>query len=207
MTRFIFLSFAFLGWAFYEFSGGGDFVPETPKRLEKYADESVPPPKVTSTQSTEPVQVASLAAPVAAVPTTFAAQSAKQPVVEQVAFTAPTPAPNQSLVSAPFANTSNEALFTLSDPASVPQTATTQNGTPTLAGLTQPEAPRDLRKVRANRINMRNGPGTQYNVLAKLSKGEKILVLQDPGKGWVKFRVIDSGRVGWAAESLLETAS
>jgi uncharacterized protein YgiM (DUF1202 family) len=73
--------------------------------------------------------------------------------------------------------------------------------------LTQPEAPRDLRKVRANRINMRNGPGTQYNVLAKLSKGEKILVLQDPGKGWVKFRVIDSGRVGWAAESLLETAS
>lgn len=33
MTRFVFLSFIFLGWAFYEASGGQDFEPAPPKRV------------------------------------------------------------------------------------------------------------------------------------------------------------------------------
>ncbi|MBR9843565.1 MAG: SH3 domain-containing protein [Rhodobacteraceae bacterium] len=33
MTRFVFLSFIFLGWAFYEVSGGQEFEPAPPKRV------------------------------------------------------------------------------------------------------------------------------------------------------------------------------
>lgn len=61
----------------------------------------------------------------------------------------------------------------------------------------------DLRAVAGNRVNMRAGPGTGYGVLATLSRGERVIVLDDPGQGWVKLRVQDGNRVGWMAASLL----
>ncbi|MEM9438048.1 MAG: SH3 domain-containing protein [Pseudomonadota bacterium] len=64
-------------------------------------------------------------------------------------------------------------------------------------------APVDLRSVSGSRVNMRNGPGTQYQVLAQLARGDEAEVLQDPGAGWVKIRVAETGRVGWMAASLL----
>ncbi len=42
MTRFVFLSIFFLGWAFYEVSGGKDFEPAPPERLAK--SDPVDPP-------------------------------------------------------------------------------------------------------------------------------------------------------------------
>ena len=38
MTRFIFLSLAFMGWAFYEMSGGADFDPSASVRTDETAD-------------------------------------------------------------------------------------------------------------------------------------------------------------------------
>ena len=65
----------------------------------------------------------------------------------------------------------------------------------------------DIREVTAARVNMRNGPGQNFNVVAKLNSGEKVEILQDPGDGWVKLRVAESGRVGWMADFLLTAAN
>jgi len=76
-----------------------------------------------------------------------------------------------------------------------------------VAAEPEPEAaPQDIREVTAARVNMRNGPGQTFNVLAKLTAGQQVEILQDPGDGWVKLRVVDNGRVGWMADFLL-TAS
>jgi len=61
----------------------------------------------------------------------------------------------------------------------------------------------DIRVVTGSRVNMRNGPGTSYQVLSQLVRGDEAEVLQDPGNGWLKIRVNDTGRVGWMAERLM----
>ncbi|WP_375691674.1 SH3 domain-containing protein [Pseudooceanicola sp. LIPI14-2-Ac024] len=63
--------------------------------------------------------------------------------------------------------------------------------------------PRDMRRVTGTRVNMRNGPGITYGVLAQLVEGETVEVLRDGGNGWVKLRTEESGRIGWMAASLL----
>lgn len=62
---------------------------------------------------------------------------------------------------------------------------------------------RDIRAVDGNRVNMRNGPGTNYSVLAQLDRSTKVEILADPGDGWVKLRPINGGPVGWMADYLL----
>ena len=52
---------------------------------------------------------------------------------------------------------------------------------------------------------MRNGPGTSYSVVATLSRDTEVEVLRDPGQGWVKLQVVDSGRIGWMSARLLST--
>lgn len=61
----------------------------------------------------------------------------------------------------------------------------------------------DIRVVKSSRVNMRGGPSTTYDILAKLNQGTEAEILQLNDSGWVKLRVIDSGQVGWMAERLL----
>jgi uncharacterized protein YgiM (DUF1202 family) len=75
------------------------------------------------------------------------------------------------------------------------------------AAAAQAQGARDLRNVSASRVNMRQGPGTDFNVVAKLTLGTEVEVLRDQGDGWVKLRVVDSGRVGWMADHLLTAAN
>ncbi|MEQ9695852.1 SH3 domain-containing protein [Shimia sp. SDUM112013] len=216
MSRFVLLSFVFLGWAFYEASGGSDFAPETPKRFAENAQRTVPAQavsdataagaRVVSTKNSEanihptvPIAVATPASAHAEPP-----QAAVQAVITPQPVQPP-PARDGSLVSQPFANATGAALFSLTDTAPAPDSDRAEMTFSSLSDLADPAE--DLRKVRASRINMRNGPGTRYSVLARLTRGEEVVVLQSPGSGWVKLRVVESGRIGWVAESLLETAS
>jgi uncharacterized protein YgiM (DUF1202 family) len=53
---------------------------------------------------------------------------------------------------------------------------------------------------------MRKGPSTTYPVLAQVLKGERLIVLQDPGNGWLKVRT-EENRIGWMAASLISAAA
>lgn len=61
-------------------------------------------------------------------------------------------------------------------------------------------------QVIGTRINVRGGPSTKGDVLAKLGKGEEVLIVEDNGKGWVKIRIEGDGIEGWVASSLLVPA-
>ncbi|MGB2201766.1 MAG: SH3 domain-containing protein [Pseudooceanicola atlanticus] len=54
---------------------------------------------------------------------------------------------------------------------------------------------------------MRNGPGTNFSIVDRLTRGEQVEVLAEPGNGWLKLRVSDSGRVGWMADFLVTAAA
>lgn len=66
-----------------------------------------------------------------------------------------------------------------------------------------PETPADIREVSGSRVNMRQGPGVHFSVVVTLSRGDEVEVLQEPGNGWVKLKVIEDGRIGWMSARLV----
>jgi len=62
----------------------------------------------------------------------------------------------------------------------------------------------DLRAVSGNRVNVRTGPGTDYEVLDKLVRGTEAEVIEITADGWARIRVVGTGQVGWMAERLLD---
>ena len=176
------LSFAFMGWAFYEASGGADFQPGSHKVV---VEDTV---ARADFNTTTPV-IAPLVTP--AVLTTPAEP---KPVVAVTMTSVPT---TQRLIGT-AAPTPEASLIRLGPEITEPTTEIlTEEATP----LTVPEA--DVRFVSGNRVNMRNGPGTSYSVVATLPRDTEVEVLQDPGQGWVKLQVADTGHIGWMSARLL----
>ncbi|MCE8535739.1 SH3 domain-containing protein [Ruegeria pomeroyi] len=209
--RFVIISFAVLGFAFWELSGGADFEPRgmRPAKPERVAAKTV--------EKAEPlvqVEPAKLVAKVSLTPYT------------------PEPAPVEKAIL-----TSEEQLERLARArASLSKGLTlfdddTETGTLTLASLTgglralevepgepEPEtalassttetqpfdrsAP-DLREITGSRVNMRDGPGTIYPVINRLTVGHKVEVLDDSGTGWLRLRVLPEQQIGWIAASLV----
>jgi len=170
MTRFVFLSFIFLGWAFYEVSGGNSFEPAPPERLTRLQDDAEQERRDRPGNDEESVDISAA----------LAAESAPMPEPEPISIvTAPAPTPAQERV----------ALIPAPEE---------------LAKLTVVEEdPADIREVRGNRVNMRSGPGTRYSVLETLTRNTRVEILREPGNGWAKLQVVETGRIGWMAASLL----
>ena len=177
MGKFITATFLILGWAFYEMSGGADFVPE--ERIVADAETAVEEPVVETAavtrSATAPLVTLALpvaepaAVPVAAQPETNVVQANVSDVVEAViesaALTETVPAP---AAPAPVA-------------------------APAL----------DLRYVSGSRVNMRTGPGTNYSVIDTLPGGTETEVLFVDASGWANIRITGTGVEGWMAERLL----
>lgn len=182
MSRFVFLSFVFIGWGFYELSGGSDFEPR-PRITEETtavptATRPKPPPAVPAPVTPEPQ------ARTAAAPTTV--PIARRDLTALVTAPVPTPVTRAALTPSPLV---------------APQPAPPTAPTAILPAPSQP--PEDLRQVTGRRVNMRGGPGTAYSVLATLTRGSQVIVLREPGNGWAKLRVVETGRVGWMSARLL----
>ncbi|SNT25944.1 SH3 domain-containing protein [Antarctobacter heliothermus] len=62
---------------------------------------------------------------------------------------------------------------------------------------------RDVRVVSASRVNLRDGPATSYEIVAKLDEGVEVEVLDDTGDGWVKLRVVGAETEGWMSDDFL----
>ena len=55
-------------------------------------------------------------------------------------------------------------------------------------------------------MNLRRGPGTNFNAVGRLTRGEQVLVLSEEN-GWVKLRVLETGRIGYMADFLVSDAA
>ena len=73
--------------------------------------------------------------------------------------------------------------------------------TPPQTEQAQPQL--DIREITGSRVNMRAGPGTEFTVLSRLTIGDEVEILSDPGDGWVRLRPVNGGEIGWIADFLV----
>jgi hypothetical protein len=209
--RFIFISFAFLAFAFYQLSGGADFQPPVAPTQPVVASKStlaVPP---------KPVEAASLIASPAIAPVDKTLDATP---VDVAALPEPATDAAFNLEQVRTSLGQGLTLFPASDPIAQPlMLASLEQG---VAGLRdapaaevetetpqieQPiEPPADIREVRATRVNMRDGPGTIYPVIMRLTIGKEVEVLGDSGTGWLRLRALPEQTTGWIAASLISKA-
>ncbi|MDQ2091209.1 SH3 domain-containing protein [Marimonas arenosa] len=220
MWRLIVVTFGFLGWAFYVLSGGADYAPADGSRQHAAALKASQPdpepkhiaaePQRTAQSTDKPARLVLAAAPSPQrrpnAPVSDAEKrlrltlnTVRQAVAaEDDATAARSGSPGVETVAA---DPQKIARLIAAAGAARPQTEPS-TGADTVAAEPSP----DLRKVSASRVNLRQGPGTDYSVVTKLTRDTEVEVLSDDGDGWVKLRVLASGRVGWMADYLLVAA-
>ncbi len=198
MWRFILVTFGFLFFAFYELSGGAHYTPKDGSRQSVAAERA---------QAAEQKRLAFLQAKPQAKPRDVA--TASSPVSPPAA----SPAPDVSGVITDGAETlvlasaGGSALprqkplaVALSQPVIDSEKA--ESLIEVAAGAITARADDDIREVSGNRVNLRRGPGTRFNTLDTLLRGDKVQVLSEES-GWIKLRVLETGRIGYMAAFLL----
>lgn len=206
MKRFIGLTFLFMAWGFYELSGGADFrAPAPPVSLASVT------PTHTAPSPAEPRQT---------VRTTTARTGAVARPTPVIATLRPQPAKLIRDLPAPLPETirlnrararlgQGMALYAgagIGQPlqlAALGARAPTDPQAEPQAQVT-PMRQADIRSISGTRVNMRQGPGTTYPVMARMQLGDKVEVLSDPGNGWLRLRDMSDMRIGWIAKSLVE---
>lgn len=213
--RFVMLSFVFLGWAFWELSGGSEFEPRGVREAEpeKVAAVARPKPK----QIVE-VNAATLVAKPAVTQTSLKAAQKPEPAVETVEEELTSEQKLAQLARIRATLGDGLTLFP-GDPGKTLTLASLEQGAASFKTVAVPEAETnlpeteaepaytppepDLREVAGTRVNMRDGPGTNYPVIARLNIGHTVEVLDESGDGWLRLRVLPEQHVGWIASSLI----
>ncbi|WP_120500571.1 SH3 domain-containing protein [Roseovarius sp. EL26] len=204
MWRFVLITFAFLGWLFYELSGGADYKPRTQSIQARDNVADIRP-------VARPVQVS-----VVRVSTKGNVQH--EPVTRSLTSLASLAIAEGDRFEITLASASggtdamaSQAAAHVIETVQVPTVAADPVKIVAVTETTDPavtlEQVVDVRIVTGSVVNMRSGPGTGYNRIGKLAKGAEVTVLRVPGDGWVKLRAHDTGRVGWMSARLLSAAS
>ncbi|MGR3621851.1 SH3 domain-containing protein [Pseudophaeobacter sp.] len=217
MSRFVVVSFAFLGWGFYEISGGQDFAP--PERPVEHASKSLPlatpEPAYNPAAATAKFQRSAKLRAASQVhaqhsETTAPARPAANPAQRRAVALAQIASAGATLQESGIAfagSTTAGGLRLTSIQGGLAAITTDQTQTAGLSGTEtvppEPESYLDIRQIRASRVNMRQGPGTIYPVLTRLLAGDEVLVIEDSGTGWLQLRTQNGNKVGWVAASLV----
>ncbi|WP_164661804.1 SH3 domain-containing protein [Tropicibacter sp. Alg240-R139] len=206
--RFVLISFAFLGFAFYELSGGAEFEPRGVRSAESEKVAYTPAPK--TKPIAEPVTAVALVAKPVLTPRSAKVAAPESPVKPEL--TAEEAAIRLGRISTGLQGGLNAleqnpgATFTLAslEQGAVsfqPNTEIVATEAPQVAAPVIPKA--DIREVLGTRVNMRDGPGTIYPVVGRLNIGHKVEVLGESGTGWLRLRILPEQHTGWIAASLV----
>ena len=205
MKRFIFLTFGFLGWAFFEMSGGVDFQPASARIAASDDEPSLVIQKVAADRTRNVVEPAVISravasAPIAPTPASFVpgSSSGNASEVQNVSVSLTSLRTLDDNVAKPGNNdiTANTAPIVIPSLIAPGDTETT---------LIEVGSDTAIRSVSGNRVNVRGGPGTDYQVVTKLGRGDSVEVIHDNGDGWVKMRSLGGGQEGWMANFLLSS--
>ncbi len=200
MNKFVIISFAFLGFVFWELSGGSDFEPKTrAQTAETKAQKQVEDVPVVARAALSVPIIKASAKPAdtqgAATPNLMSAEVTNLQEAETAQRVQPVVV--ASLV------TGLESYATPGAPVLVKPTVTDATEEDPLALTLETQSVTDLRRVRGSRVNMRGGPGTSYSVLMVLPRDREVEVLRENGSGWVKLKDSETGRIGWMASKML----
>lgn len=200
MHRVIFLTFGFLGWAWYELSGGSSFVPGDNK-LALIA----PPSQI---EASQPERVARISTKsVSALPSSVIIRKAEPEPEPEVTMTTGLGTSSLTDVTALTAGLDNimDEPESGADPVKLIVTALQAEPQPQPTVLSASSI--DYRTVTGSTVNLRSGPGTSYGVVTRLYEGEEVEVMQDDGSGWVQLRAMaGNNEIGWMSGNFL-TAS
>ncbi|GFE50960.1 hypothetical protein So717_27130 [Roseobacter cerasinus] len=201
MKRFILLSFVFLGLGFYELSGGAEFDPVAAREaaiLARSDAPQTPGPSVKGSAAAVQLTEADLDNQVTRVSlnlVSFGDAAAPQAGVQRQTSEPAIAEPESSQVTPVTFSTGDETPAVLPSLIFPGSTSRASSDAVTLE--------QNLRFISGDRVNMRGGPGTGFDVVTQLVRGTQVEVLQDNGTGWVRLRPADGGPEGWIADFLL----
>ncbi len=201
MIRFMLLSFGFLGWAFYEMSGGSDFDAGAIREARLAAIEAEKPAKPAPAPAPAPSIIADT-------PKNFI--DTDPPANRDVTRVALNLTELENALGSgqeeEGAVPQNVGIVTSSadTPAIIPSLINPNDGLTTSQSIPT-SAAGDIRTVSGNRVNVRGGPGTDFGIVTRLVRGDAVKILQDDGNGWVRLEPLDGGPGGWMADFLLES--
>ncbi|WP_210529115.1 SH3 domain-containing protein [Rubellimicrobium arenae] len=197
MRIFILLSFALMALAYWALSGGSDFRPETraeattapaPETAAE-AEPSPAGPALDTPEEASGTRMADAGGPadiqldeVTGV-TALAAETPSEAEVE--------PGPDPDAALGPV-----EALAAIAPELTTPREEVVDVASADAAGA--------LRRVTGDRVNVRLGPGVEFDVVGQVDAGDMAEVVDRDG-GWVRVRM-PSGELGWMSARFLADA-
>ncbi|SHI56037.1 SH3 domain-containing protein [Wenxinia saemankumensis] len=186
MNRFIIASFLFMGVAYYEMSGGSDFIPET-----RSGDIAAAPQAQTA--PVLPVREASI------VPVVSTSSSATAAGMDTAGEARIVPA---SLGAAPApAPAADRSPLSPEQMANITPVFTSLSESPD-GSASVPIEDLNVARVDANRLNVRSGPSTGNGVVDQVSRGMEVAVVETVD-GWSLIRIEGDGVEGWVADRFL----
>ena len=196
MVRLFVLTFGFLGWAWFELSGGSEFEPGNNGLTLLAKVEAEPLPLTVTTASVSAVDVPEVTRADSGGADLATVSAASFPEQTRVVTVVPHPA-------------RPKATPVASEPVKLALAETVVKGETIVAAPVAAAEPVkiDYRTVTGNRVNLREGPGTSFGVVTQLRRGDDVEVLQDSGNGWVKLRAFDGNDIGWMSDDFLRIAS
>ncbi|MEI4260919.1 SH3 domain-containing protein [Roseovarius sp. D0-M9] len=226
MWRFILISFGFMGFAFYEASGGGDYAPAPGSIQVAMQDKSFFAP---ARDMSAPTAVASVPAAEPKLPLaqTANAQPKRTPTTkteirggqrqEPVVLAGLSGIPKNELGGA--GTTFVSASESLNGGGAMVQRPLDGIGafsaetlvadvrdTPIDQAVVSTRNVADIRRVAGDSANMRSGPGTDFEAVDQLTRGTDVEVLDRRG-AWVELRDLNTGQTGWMADWLVTAAN
>lgn len=175
VKSFVLFGLLFMGWGYWALSGGSDFVPQQRQSTVLTALTSDPAPAEAEAQVDTPAVAA--------------------PPAETVAAAPEVPAP----VFIPLSERRATLAAIAASEAAERAQASLTNATLRPAA----SAGADLRVVDADRVNLRDGPGTDFIAIDQLTNGMIAEVLEYGTGNWVRVQVQDSGQTGWMSSNFL----
>lgn len=214
MKSFILVSFGVLGWVFFELSGGMGFqTPVDPALASASASTQV----IANAPVAEAVEITTIALRTATTTEVALSQGAAEVASVITSVSDPELSPVTDIEETPpitlisLEQSGDQVGGSLDgfDPDAIrvsafaPEDATE----PEPAAFVEPELPPiDLRTIKGTRVNMRNGPGTTYGIITRLTLGDEVEVLDGSGS-WLRLRLVSDQTVGWISASLVSKKS
>jgi len=187
MKTFILLTFGFLGFAFYQMSGGSEFEPAS-VRLEQAEPAVQEITEAAQAPAPSPTETATATASITKIDSTPSVTRVALNLTDVVTAAAQATQPAETPTTARILDSSETPQIIL------PSLITTTN-LDAFSG--------DIRTVSGNSVNVRGGPSTNYGIVSKLERGETVRILEDNGDGWVRMQPLEGGEAGWMADFLL----
>ncbi len=207
MWRFITVTFAFLGWSFYILSGGSEYEPRLQSIQARAKLDDVRP-----LARPVNVDVAVLDAHIAKPENTPENANGVDDVTRALSSLDDLGLTQDDRIlvtlaaveAADVVRPEFETDPLKTDALIQPQVIAPAGDTSEIA---QPEAPKDIRRVTGDVVNVRDGPSTYFLAIGKLTRDTEVEVVGASDDGWLNIRVLDTQQEGWMADWLVSAAN